>query len=143
MNARKPAAVLSFFLITAVCGLVLASHSKIRQSLEAAHNANNRGHSSSGAQWRWQNPLPQENNLRGVSLVEAITGTPWLGIAIQLFEQQMAGTRGRSSRAVQRKRYGVFPSRILTMDRLSAKMGRSSGPQTVALIGCRKPVERC
>ena len=75
MNARKLATVLSFFVITAVCGLVLASHSELRQSRKAAHIANDRADTSSGAQWRWQNPLPQGNNLRAASLVNANTGT--------------------------------------------------------------------
>ena len=75
MNARKLAIVLSFFVITAVCGLVLASHSELRQSRKAAHAANDRADTSSGAKWRWQNPLPQGNNLRGASLVNANTGT--------------------------------------------------------------------
>src|SRR5215211_4895648 len=75
MNIRRLTTILSFLVITAVCGLVLASHPELRQSRKAAHAANGRGDTSSGAQWRWQNPLPQGNNLRGVSVVNANTST--------------------------------------------------------------------
>ena len=75
MNARRLTIVLSFLVITAVCGLVLASHPELRQSRKAAHIANGRANASSSAQWRWQNPLPQGNNLRAASLVNANTGT--------------------------------------------------------------------
>src|SRR6476646_2256548 len=75
MNARRLTTVLSIFMITAVCGLVFASYAEHTQSRNAVHNANGRADTSSGAQWRWQNPLPQGNNLRGVSLVDANTGT--------------------------------------------------------------------
>ena len=61
-------------MITAVCGLVLASHTELRQTRKAAHAANDRNASSS-AEWHWQNPLPQGNNLRGASLANANTGT--------------------------------------------------------------------
>jgi hypothetical protein len=59
MNARRLTTVLSFLVIKAVCGLVLASHPELRQGRKAAHTANGRADTSSGAQWRWQNPLPQ------------------------------------------------------------------------------------
>src|SRR5258705_3755517 len=75
MNTRILRTLLSFLVITAVCGLVLASHPELRQSRKAAHTANGRADTSSGAQWRWQNPLPQGNNLRGASVVNATTGT--------------------------------------------------------------------
>jgi hypothetical protein len=75
MNARRLTIVLPFLVITAVYGLVLGSHLELGQSRNAVHTANGRADTSSGAQWRWENPLPQGNNLRGVSLVDANTGT--------------------------------------------------------------------
>jgi photosystem II stability/assembly factor-like uncharacterized protein len=75
MNARILRIVLSFLVITAVCGLVLASHLELRQARKAALSANGRGDTSLGARWRWQNPLPQGNNLRGASVVNANTST--------------------------------------------------------------------
>ncbi len=75
MNDRRLTTVLSFLVVTAVCGLVLASHPELRQDRKAAHTAKRRGDTSSGAQWRWQNPLPQGNNLRGASVVNANTST--------------------------------------------------------------------
>ena len=75
MNARRLTTVLSIFVITAVCGLVFASYAEHTQSRNAVHTANGRADTSSGAQWRWQNPLPQGNNLRDVALVNANTGT--------------------------------------------------------------------
>ena len=75
MNDRRLTTVLSFLVVTAVCGLVLASHPELRQGRKAAHTAKRRGDTSSGAQWRWQNPLPQGNNLRGASVVNANTST--------------------------------------------------------------------
>src|SRR5215208_7079368 len=74
MNARRLTIILSLLVVTAVCGLVLASHTEFRESGKAAHAANDRNASSS-AKWRWQNPLPQGNNLRAASLVDANTGT--------------------------------------------------------------------
>ena len=48
---------------------------QLRQSSKAAHTANGRADTSSGMKWRWQNPLPQGNNLRDASLANANTGT--------------------------------------------------------------------
>ncbi len=75
MNGRRLATLLYFFVATAVCGLVLARHPELNRSRKAANTPNDRADISSRAQWRWQNPLPQGNNLRGVSLVTANTGT--------------------------------------------------------------------
>jgi photosystem II stability/assembly factor-like uncharacterized protein len=75
MNARRLTTVLSCLVITAVCGLVLASRPPLRQGRKATHTANGRAGASSGAHWRWQNPLPQGNNLRGASVVNANTST--------------------------------------------------------------------
>jgi photosystem II stability/assembly factor-like uncharacterized protein len=72
---RRVTTVASFFVSTAVCGLVLANHPDLRQSRKAVYIENSRVNGSSAAQWHWQNPLPQGNTLRGVSLVDANTGT--------------------------------------------------------------------
>ena len=61
-------------MITAVCGLVLASHPSLDKAARH-HTRRTIGNASSSAKWRWQNPLPQGNNLRAASLVDANTGT--------------------------------------------------------------------
>src|ERR1051325_3768145 len=63
------------------------------------------------------------------------------GITVQSPGPRMGETPGRFSRAVRSKPYGAFPSLMLTTEQLSAKMGPSSEPQMLALIGCRKQVE--
>ena len=128
---------MSFFVIMAVCGLVLAGHPDLRQNRKAAHIANGRANRSSGSQWRWQNPLPQGNTLRGISLVDANTGTI-VGDYGKSSGPRMAERPGRFSPVVRSKRYGAFSSQMQPTERLSAKMGRSFEPQMVALIGCRK-----
>jgi len=75
MNARRLTTVLSFLVITAVCGLVMASHPELRQGHKAALSANGRADASSGAHWHWQNPLPQGNTLYGASFTDTNTGT--------------------------------------------------------------------
>jgi len=75
MNARTVATVLSFFVVTALYGLVLTSHAQHAQRSKVAHVANHRADTSTGMQWRWQNPLPQGNNPRDATLVSANTGT--------------------------------------------------------------------
>jgi len=75
MNARTVATVLSFFVVSALYGLVLASHAQHAQRSKVAHVANHRADTSTGMQWRWQNPLPQGNNPRDATLVSANTGT--------------------------------------------------------------------
>ena len=42
----------------------MASHAEHTQRSKVAHVANHRADTSTGMQWRWQNPLPQGNNLR-------------------------------------------------------------------------------
>src|SRR5690349_16316967 len=74
MNVRATT-VSSCVVITAVCGLVMASYPGLGQNKGAAHTANAHKQAASTEQWRWQNPLPQGNNLRGASFVDATTGT--------------------------------------------------------------------
>ena len=142
MKARRLTTVSSFFVIIAVCGLVLASHPKLRQNRKAAHIANSRANSSSGAQWRWQNPLPQGNNLRGVSVVNANTGT-LVGDYGTIVRTTDGGNNWTIQSSGTKQTLWAVSSQIQAMERLSAKIGRSSEPQMVALTGCHSQVERC
>src|SRR4030095_5795048 len=71
-NRRIALIVLS---IAAVSGLVLALHAGQSQSQPVLNNSSKVTGGASSAQWVWQNPLPQGNNLRGASFVDANTGT--------------------------------------------------------------------
>src|SRR6266481_5017940 len=75
MNAKKPGTISSIFMTTVVGALTLASYADHIQSGEPAHRPSHRGDATSDTQWHWQNPLPQGNNLRGASFVDANTGT--------------------------------------------------------------------
>src|SRR5438270_11745259 len=66
-HTRIPLTILS---LTSACGLALAIHAGSKSVATVASKAT--GGSSS---WHWQNPLPQGNNLRGASFVDANTGT--------------------------------------------------------------------
>jgi photosystem II stability/assembly factor-like uncharacterized protein len=69
-NTRIPLTILS---LASACGLALAIHTGQAGSKSvAAVSSKAPGGSSS---WHWQNPLPQGNNLRGASFVDANTGT--------------------------------------------------------------------
>src|SRR5438034_1339933 len=72
---RKLRLLLPILLITAVCGLVLASYAEHQQSGKPTRATNHSRHPSANGQWHWQNPLPQGNNVRDVSFVDASTGT--------------------------------------------------------------------
>src|SRR5437016_12727812 len=61
---------LTILRLTSACGLALAIHAGSKSVATVASKAT--GGSSS---WHWQNPLPQGNNLRGASFVDADTGT--------------------------------------------------------------------
>src|SRR4030095_11637776 len=61
--------------IAAVSGLVLALHAGQGQSQAVLNNSSKVTGGASSSQWVWQNPLPQGNNLRGASFVDANTGT--------------------------------------------------------------------
>jgi len=71
----NPRIALTILSLAASCGLVLAIHTGQARSGAAAIASNKGTRGSSGAQWHWQNPLPQGNNLRGASFVDANTGT--------------------------------------------------------------------
>ncbi len=71
-NTRIPLTILS---IASVCALAVASHTGHAGSRAAATISNRASRGSSGSQWHWQNPLPQGNNLRGASFMDANTGT--------------------------------------------------------------------
>ena len=75
MKAKKPGTISSIFVTTVVGALTLASYAEHIQSGEPAHKPSHRGDATSDTQWHWQNPLPQGNNLRGASFVDANTGT--------------------------------------------------------------------
>src|SRR5712664_1744934 len=75
MNAKKLGTISSIFVTTVVGALTLASYADHIQSGEPAHQPSHRGDATSDTQWHWQNPLPQGNNLRGASFVDANTGT--------------------------------------------------------------------
>src|SRR5438477_4747444 len=66
-HTRIPLTILS---LTSACGLALAIHAGSKSVATIASKVT--GGSSS---WHWQNPLPQGNNLRGASFVDADTGT--------------------------------------------------------------------
>src|SRR6266446_2088666 len=75
MNARRLTTVLSFFVITVSYGLLLAIHAGQARSGAAPALSSKRPTASPDSLWHWQNPLPQGNNVRGVSFVDASTGT--------------------------------------------------------------------
>src|SRR5207248_2989566 len=69
-HIRIPLTILS---LAASCGVALAIHTgHARSKSTAAISSKAQGGASS---WHWQNPLPQGNNLRGASFVDANTGT--------------------------------------------------------------------
>src|SRR5882757_8644279 len=71
-NTRIPLTILG---LVASCGLVLAIHTGQARSGATATISSKATGGSSSSQWFWQNPLPQGNNLRGASFVDANTGT--------------------------------------------------------------------
>src|SRR5436190_15911728 len=72
MRVANPKTRLTITCLAASCGLVLAIHSGQARSSAITVASKVKGGSSS---WHWQNPLPQGNNLRGASFVDANTGT--------------------------------------------------------------------
>src|SRR5437762_3917961 len=66
-HTRIPLTILS---LTSACGLALAIHAGSKSVATVASKVTD-GSSS----WHWQNPLPQGNNLRGASFVDANNGT--------------------------------------------------------------------
>jgi hypothetical protein len=75
MRVTNPRIPLTILGLAASCGLVLATHSGQTRSGAAATASSKLPAGSPSFQWHWQNPLPQGNNLRGASFVDANTGT--------------------------------------------------------------------
>src|ERR1700752_3006535 len=71
-NPRIPLTVLG---LVASCGLLLAVHAGQARSGATATVLSKRSPDAPSPRWQWQNPLPQGNNLRGASFVDANTGT--------------------------------------------------------------------
>jgi hypothetical protein len=71
-NPRIPLTILG---LAVSCGLVLAIHTGQARSGAAPITSTKVPSGSSSPKWHWQNPLPQGNNLRGASFVDASTGT--------------------------------------------------------------------
>src|SRR5947208_16010443 len=74
MRVTNPRIALTIVCLTASCALALAIHTGRAISRPAAISSRV-PHGSPGSPWHWQNPLPQGNNLRGASFVDANTGT--------------------------------------------------------------------
>src|SRR5947207_9786242 len=75
MRMTYPRIPLTILSLAGVCGLTLAMHTGHAGSSLAATNSSKAQGGASSSQWHWQNPLPQGNNLRGASFVDANTGT--------------------------------------------------------------------
>src|SRR5437773_10032700 len=71
-NTRIPLTILG---LAASCGLLLAMHTGQARNGAAPAISSKVPAGSQSSQWHWQNPLPQGNNLRGASFVDANTGT--------------------------------------------------------------------
>src|SRR5437016_3205604 len=73
MRVTNPGIPLTILGLAASCGLALAIHTgQTGSGATAAVSSKAPGGASS---WHWQNPLPQGNNLRGASFVDANNGT--------------------------------------------------------------------
>ena len=75
MRVTNPRIPLTILGLGASCGLLLAIHAGQARSGAAATVSNEALSDAASSQWHWQNPLPQGNNLRGASFVDASTGT--------------------------------------------------------------------
>jgi photosystem II stability/assembly factor-like uncharacterized protein len=71
-NTRVP---LTFLSLVGTYGMALAIHAGLVGSRSTAIISSKAPGGSPSSQWHWQNPLPQGNNLRGASFVDATTGT--------------------------------------------------------------------
>src|SRR5881275_28164 len=71
-NTRIPLTILG---LAASCGLALAIHTGQARGGATTTVSSKIPSGSPGSQWHWQTPLPQGNNLRGASFVDANTGT--------------------------------------------------------------------
>src|SRR5262245_38373392 len=75
MRITHPRISLTIVGCVAACGLLLAVHSGLARNGAIATASSRATDGSRTSQWFWQNPLPQGNNLRGASFVNANTGT--------------------------------------------------------------------
>ena len=75
MRVTNPRIPLTILGLVASCGLVLAIHTGQARSGATATISSKPSTDAPSSQWHWQNPLPQGNNLRGASFVDANTGT--------------------------------------------------------------------
>ena len=75
MRVTNPRIPLTILGLAASCGLVLAIHTGQARSGATATVLSKPSTDAPSSQWHWQNPLPQGNNLRGASFVDANTGT--------------------------------------------------------------------
>ena len=75
MRVTNPRIPLTILGLAASCGLVLAIHTGQARSGAPATVSSKPSTDAPSSQWHWQNPLPQGNNLRGASFVDANTGT--------------------------------------------------------------------
>ena len=75
MRVTNPRIPLTILGLVASCGLVLAIHAGQARSGATATILSKPSTDAPSSQWHWQNPLPQGNNLRGASFVDANTGT--------------------------------------------------------------------
>src|SRR5205823_6532931 len=71
-NTRIPLTILG---LAASCGLLLVIHTGQARNGAAPAVSSKVPAGAQSSQWHWQNPLPQGNNLRGASFVDASTGT--------------------------------------------------------------------
>jgi len=75
MRVTNPKIPLTILGLAVSCGLVLAIHTGQARSGTPATISSKPATDAPSSQWHWQNPLPQGNNLRGASFVDANTGT--------------------------------------------------------------------
>src|SRR6266536_2308517 len=75
MRVTNPRIPLTILGLAASCGLLLAIHAGQARSGATATVLGKPSTGAASSQWHWQNPLPQGNNLRGASFVDASTGT--------------------------------------------------------------------
>src|SRR6266487_6007532 len=75
MRVTNPRIPLTILGLAASCGLLLAIHAGQARRGATATVLSKPSTGAASSQWHWQNPLPQGNNLRGASFVDASTGT--------------------------------------------------------------------
>src|SRR6266480_5752182 len=75
MRVTNPRIPLTILALATSCGLAIAIHTGQARIGAAPAISSKFPSGSESSQWHWQNPLPQGNNLRGASFVDANTGT--------------------------------------------------------------------